>query len=745
MKRKKHIFLKIFLTFILVFIIVFIGFAIYINGQISKEIDLSLIRTGASSITKIYYFDRDNGEINLENAKELKEEEIFLQKSEWCSYYDMPRNIKNAFIAVEDRRFFEHKGVDWLRTAKATLNYIFNFDKSGYGGSTITQQLIKNLTGDNKATPKRKLEEIFRAINLEKKLGKNEILELYLNVVYLSNNCYGVGAASELYFGKNVADLSLAECASLACIVKNPSKYDPYNNPENNLKRRNTVLSLMLEQGMITDDEYKEAVSEKVSINSSVKEEKSSGVYSWYTEALIDDIVKDLINKYDLSKEGAYMMICKGGLNIYSAIDPEIQKRASEVFENYTSYILPQSDGSYPEASCVIIDPYTSDILALVGGKGKKSANRIFNRATNAKRPLGSVIKPLSVYAPAIENKIINYATVYDDTPILYDETKNSYWPSNSPNVYRGLVNINYAIEHSINTVSVKTLNDLGIENSYNFLKDRYNFSLSENDKSEAPLALGQLTNGETLIKTANAYTAFANGGTICEPRTYLYVTDNYGNVLLSKETNSQRIFSKETASIMNIMLQNVVKNGTAKGAYVNNEGIEIAGKTGTSSNNMDKWFVGYSPYYVCGIWVGYDTPRSMSYSQNPAISYFNAIMPYAHKEKDNASLFLSGDVVEAEFCVDSGKKPCDDCKLDPRLNRIQKGYFINGTQPQDICQLHKSVYIDSESGLLANEQTSYLSRRKIALIDYEREDFLNRIDIFDKRYLISSRYPAIY
>ncbi len=739
MKRKKYIFLKIFFIFVLIFIVACIAFAIYINSQINKEIDLSLIRTGASSVTKIYYFDRENGEYNFEVPKELKEEAIFLQKSEWCSYYDMPKALSDAFIAVEDHRFFEHNGVDWLRTAKATLNYIFHFDGTGYGGSTITQQLIKNLTGDNKVTPKRKLEEIFRAINLEKKLGKNEILELYLNVVYLSNNCYGVKAAADIYFGKDASELSIAECAALASIVKNPSKYDPYNNPENNRERRNTVLSQMLKYGMISNEEYQSAVLEELQINQAVKEEKNTGIYSWYTEALLDEIMNDLMQEHNLSKEGAYMMICKGGLNIYSSIDPDLQSKVSQVFENYRSYILPQADGSYPEGACVILDPYTSDILALVGGRGQKNANRIFNRATNAKRPIGSVIKPLSVYAPAIESKLINYATVYDDTPISFDPIKNSYWPNNSPSIYRGLVTVNYAIEHSINTVSVKVLRDLGLNNSYEFLKNKYKFSLTEKDIGEAPLALGQLTNGETLIKTTNAYTAFANGGTLSVPKTYFYVTDNYGNVLLSKENKKERILSNEASSIMNIMLQNVVKNGTAKGISINDE-IEIAAKTGTSGNNMDKWLIGYSPYYVCGIWVGYDDPKPMSYSQSPAIQYFNSIMSYAHKDLDNAKLFLSGDIVESEFCVDSGKLPCEACRLDPRLNRVKKGYFINGTQPSETCDLHKTVYINSESGYLADESTSYLYKRKISLLDYSRTDLADTLNILDKRYLISSR-----
>ena len=734
MKKKKHKALKVIFIILSVVIISLIVFVIYVNSQISKEIDLSLIRTGASSVTKIYYFDRENGEIDTSSPIELKDEQIFLQKHEWFSFYDMPKSLSNAFIAIEDHRFYEHNGVNWMRTGEATLNYIKNWGKSEFGGSTITQQLVKNLTGDNKPTPKRKLEEIFRAMNLEKKLGKNEILELYLNVVYLANNCYGVGTASQMYFGKDASDLTIAECASLAAIVKNPNKYDPYNNPQNNLERRNLILSQMLSQKMISDKEYNDAVNEELVVNSNIDNEKSSGVYSWYTEALIDDVIEDLMKKHNLSYEGAYMLVAKGGLRIYSTIDPNVQKEAEKVFEDYKSYILPQSDGSYPEAGCVILDPQTSDVLAVIGGVGKKSANRIFNRAYDAKRPLGSVIKPLSVYAPAIENRVLTYGTAYDDVPLEYNN--GAYWPHNSPNKYRGLVSVNYAVEHSINTVAVKALKDLGINESYNFLRNNLEFSLDENDRSEAPLALGQLTNGESLLKTTNAYTIFANGGSLYEPRTYLYVTDNYGNVILENEASSKKVISKETSSIMNIMLQNVVKNGTASTVSLKN--VSIAGKTGTSSDNKDKWFIGYTPDYACGVWVGYDTPRNMSYSKNPAIEYFNAIM--SKLENSNESLFLSGDIVESQYCVDSGKLPSDSCFLDPRVNRVQTGYFIRGTEPKESCDIHKEVYIDTETGNIATNMTSYLYKRKISLLNYARMGFLNDIETWDKRYFISSR-----
>ncbi len=736
MKTKKHTFRRAVLISALIIFLLAVSFLLYVYFGLSKEIDLGLIRAGGSSVTRVYTFERENGEIDMYNPTELTEERIFFKNSEWCSIYDMPKNLINAFIAVEDHKFYEHNGVDWPRTIKATLNYIFKLEKSGFGGSTITQQLIKNLTGDNMVTPKRKIEEIMRAINLEKDLGKNEILELYLNVVYLSQNAYGVQSASRLYFGKDVTELTLAECASLASIVKSPVKYDPYANPENNESRRSLILNMMLSYGMISRDEYDEAIAQMLQINSKIEVERVSGVYSWFTEKLISDVARDLMKQYNLSYEGALTMINKGGLNIYSTMDKNVQDAVDSAFENYIAYLKPQN-GKYPEGACVVLDPYTSDILGIAGGVGVKSANRIFNRATDAKRPLGSVIKPLSVYALGIENRKFTYASAYDDTPLLRN---GELWPNNASGKYLGRVSINYALEHSINTVAVKALLDVGIENSFDFCKNKLSLNLSNDDKNEAPLALGQLTNGDSLLNTTNAYSIFANGGSLAEPRSYYYVTDNYGNILLSNDYKHTRVISEDTATIMNIMLGNVVKNGTGKTISLK-DSFEVCAKTGTSGENKDKWFIGYTPHYLCGVWVGYDEPMSMSGSALYASSLFDAVMTRAHIGKDaEAQIFNSGNIVAREFCMDSGALASEQCTLDPRLNRVQVGYFIRGSEPRDYCDLHKEIVIDSQSGMIADENTNPMLKRKIALIDYNREPVLDSLDVLDKKYLLKSR-----
>ena len=735
-EKKKSALAKILITVLILSIVLIISFGIYVYANLDKEVDISLFKSKGTSSTKIYYYEYDDRQNRVGIPVELKEEELFLEKSEWKSIYDMPSNLKNAFIAVEDKRFYEHKGVDWMRTAKAFLNYIFKFDKSGYGGSTITQQLIKNVTGDNSISPKRKLEEIFRARNIEKNLSKNEILESYLNVVYMSQNCYGVQAASKLYFCKDVSDLTLAECASLASIVQNPKKYDPYTNMENNKSRRGLVLQLMWEQGYIDKEEYEQARQEEVRVSSQVENNRSSGIYSWYTEAMLDEISTDMSKKYNLNKSAVRGLILKGGFNIYSVIDPSLQKQAEEVYKSHMAYMSHQ-DGKYPQSSCVIIDPYTNDVLALVGGTGEKTGNLVFNRATDAKRPPGSVIKPLSVYSLGLENGAFNYSSVYDDTPLKL--TEDRYWPKNSPNKFRGLVPISYAVEHSINTVAVKALKDVGIDNSINHLK-RLGIMVDETkDKNEASLALGQLTYGESLLNITNAYCSFVNGGEISSPKTYLKVTDAFGNGILEKNPKKNRVMSRENAYIMTMMLKGVVDRGTASCISLKGS-IDTAGKTGTSSGNEDKWFVGYTPYYVCGVWTGFDTPAPLNYLVNPSCTLFDAIMKKAHENLDLTRGFESpGGIYECDVCFDSGGIPTESCRCDPRGLRSYKGYFKFSDIPRNECNIHKTVDINISTGKIATGFVPFWKKRRVSLLNYERE-LDKQITVLDDEYLISNR-----
>ena len=730
---------KVIILCLLAVVVIMVSIGLYIYLSLDKEFDITLLKKGGTSVSKIYYYEYDKNHQRVGEAKELEDEALFLERSEWRSLYCMPDYLKNAFVAIEDKRFYNHNGVDWLRTSKAILNYVFKFDKSGYGGSTITQQLIKNVTGENDLSPKRKMEEIFRSLNIEKSLSKNEILEAYLNVVYMAQNCYGVGAASNLYFNKDVEDLTLAECASLAAIVQNPNKFDPYRNPENNKNRRKIVLSQMILQGYISAEEYDQAISEEIVISNDVDKNRSSGIYSWYTETLLEDVANDMAKKYNISISASRNLILKGGYKIYSVMDKELQDYAESVYESYRAYIDNQ-DGVFPQSSCVILDPHTSDILAIVGGTGKKQGNLILNRAVNSKRPLGSVIKPLSVYAPGLEEKTFNYATVYDDTPLEFDNGK--IWPKNSPDRYRGLVPISFAVERSINTVAVKALQDLGISKSKKYLS-KFNINFSEkSDNNESSIALGQLTNGDSLLNVTNAYCAFANGGYISNPKTYLYVLNSNGEKILENSADKNEVISQENAYIMTMMLKGVVDKGTASNISLKNK-LAVAGKTGTSSNNEDKWFIGYTPHYVCGVWTGFDMPKPMFFEKNPSTIIFDKIMNFAYRDTDQYDDFEKPlNVIEVEYCIDSGKSPTKACKNDLRGERIESGFFVYGEEPKNDCNIHESVEIDND-GYVVEHFLPFWKKRRVSLLNYTRSNN-SGIIIDDDEYLIKNRIKTM-
>ncbi|MBQ7760739.1 MAG: PBP1A family penicillin-binding protein [Clostridia bacterium] len=731
MKKKKSL-IKIFAISFLALTILLIASLLIYSFNIDK-IDLTLIRSGATSITRIYYFDKDDRRSREGTPHELKDEELFMHKHDWISIDKIPKNLINAFVAIEDKRFYEHKGVDWARTSKAILNYLFKLEEKSFGGSSITQQLVKNVTGNNETTIKRKIDEIIKALDLEKKASKREILEYYLNVVYLGENCYGVATASEVYFNKDISNLSLKECAMLASIVKGPSIYNPHTNLDNNLNRSLLVLNALKEQGYIDDNEYKNAINENVEINPNIENISHTGIYSWFTEALLKQVSEDLSKKYNIAVDTAKKEILKGGYRIYSTIDPEIQHNLENIYKNYPLYIQMQG-GKYPESACVIIDPKTSDVLALIGGIGDKKANMIFNRATDAKRPPGSVLKPLSVYAPSIDLKLINYATVFDDTPLAL---KKGYWPKNSPNRYRGLVPVYYAVEHSINTVAVKALQKLGIKESFNYLDNLMITYDKERDYNESSLALGQLTNGETLLNITNAYSIFANDGKLSNPKTYLYVTDYEGNVILENENDEREVITKETAFIMTKILQGVVNNGTAKNIS-NKNLVNVAGKTGTSSNNEDKWFVGYTNDYVLGVRVGFDTPNPIYCNINPATIIFDEMIKRIYSDTVKQEEEIPYEIIERDFCFDSGMLYSNSCTIDLRGTRVVHGYFTRDNMPSRNCDMHKTVYV-TEDGKISNRILPFWKKRKVSLLDYERDEYKDLI-IEDNEYLIKSR-----
>lgn len=742
-KRKTRVIRAVIITLSAIFLLSLCGVAIYVGAITSDELDISLFNfEGVSSFTKIYIME--GGE-----WVEWREERILGSRHfEYTPIDNMPQYLLDAIVAIEDKRFYEHKGVDWYRTAGAGLNYFLHFGGK-FGASTITQQLIKNVTGNDEVTLERKIREISWALQLEKEMSKDEIIELYLNVINLSDNCYGVGSASQRYFSKSPSELTLIECAAIAAITNNPSYYNPINHPENNAERRDIILSQMHEQGYIDDEEFAESFGAELELdpdNTVVKSE----IHSWYIDMVIEDVISDLMSEKNLSREGANALIFGGGLEIYIQIDREIQEVMEEYYENAANFV----SGEGAQSSMIIIDPQSGDILGVVGAIGKKSANRIQNYATSTQRPPGSTIKPLSVYAPALERGIITYASVYDDVPITFGDNGGNYsniWPKNANGVYHGLSTMSYCLANSTNTVPIKILDELGLSHSFYFLRDKLHLDdLIERGKDSqgytitdmdyAALALGQLNYGVSVRDITAAYSVFADNGNYHEARSYSLVKDASGNVLLEKETTTERVISDGNAEIMTKLLTDVVWGGTADRLTVKNK-VALACKTGTTQDNKDRWCIGYTPSLICGVWYGYEYPREIPRSEkNYFLDAFDTVLTNIYergivsqykdrKFEDSASL------VSVNYCMDSGLLPTDACINDARGSRIKQGYFVKGTEPTERCSTHVWVEYDAVCGGIATVFTPETHIKRVGMITVDRE-FSVQIIISDAQYV---------
>jgi len=768
-----NILLTVMLIALITGIIVGSAMAIYIKNYVDPEIDMSLFPVGQDQTTRIFVMDKE-----LDEYVELEDQRLHAGKNGiWAKFKDMPDNLTQAFIAIEDKRFEQHNGFDIYRMGGAVRDFLRNFDFSS-GGSTITQQLVKNITGDNDVRVQRKIEEIFRAINLENKKSKQEILELYLNIIPLGRGCYGVQAAANYYFGKDVSELTLIECVCIAAITNNPTVFDPERNAENNAVRRDIILQEMHDQGLITKSEFDSSYMKEIELKITKEEDDvERKTNSYFTDALIDKIIKDLMDEKGYTVQAANLMIYTGGLQIYSTVDMEIQTILEEFYQDEDTF--PKSKtGIQPESAMVIVDPYTNDVVALVGGRGEKTLNRSLNRATQSVRPPGSAIKPISVYALALDEGYITYGSPVDDAPVLFgsNPAKPVSWPKNLPQGYDGLTSVHYAIEVSKNTVAVRVLQRITPEASFNFMKNQLSInSLIDSkelangqvltDKDLAALALGQLNYGLTVEEITAAYSIFQNEGVFNEPKVYSKVLDSIGNVVLDKDPKTRIVISAQTASIMTIMLEKVVDIGTARGITLK-EHIDVAGKTGTAGQDYDRYFVGYTPYYVAGVWFGYDMPQSLSefsaIAGNPACVVWDKVMTKIHQKFiDEAAsggvplktFTLAPGVMEAEYCKDSGKMPTTACKsLDPRGNRTASGYFSRQSLPSEPCDIHVVVDYCSghENGGLGGVSLPEFCScppsllRKVALIRIETRSFPSNVSVADAQYAYRELTPGV-
>lgn len=591
----------------------------------------------------------------------------------WVSLDEMSEYLPQAVIATEDKRFEKHHGVDWIRT----VGVIVKPSNKGQGGSTITQQLIKNLTDDNKVTYVRKFNEILKALNLERNYSKDQIMEAYLNTIYLSNGCYGVKTAAEVYFGKEVSDLNAAECACLTSITKAPTMYDPLINPENNRERQEWVLGEMhsKELGFLTDEEYQQALDYEMIFTNSKnykgsqvknKSEKKDNddITNYYVDYVITTVQKDL-QKMGYTAKKAKDLVYGGGLKIYTAIDFDVQDALEDVYENYRR----MPDETVQGAMCIM--DYSGRVLGVVGGTGKNKGAMLLNRATMSTRPPGSTIKPLAVYGPALEKSLqdddvdIYWSTIMQDKPLM--NVEGEPWPKNQGGGFSSNnVTLQYGLANSLNTISARTLDKISVDYSYDFLSERFHLSTLDNirDVDYGPLAIGSLTNGATVLDMTAAYASFGNGGYYYEPYCYYKVEDSRGNVVLEKEPEKTKedALSESTAWLMNKLLQTVMTQGT--GTSYKLSGIQCFGKTGTTNDDKDRWFVGGTPDYVAAVWYGYDKPKEVHYylSSNPAGTIWKTVMDEVYetldkKNTDYDTEFPEYDgIVQRAYCPSCGK-----------------------------------------------------------------------------------------
>ena len=666
---KKQKTVKIILTAFLVCLIagtmVVGAFLFYAFTMVDATMDEDLNNL-ALNFTTTVYVDDGNGEYKEYRRLHGEFNRIWVDYDEAAakekdpSYTGIPYNLAMAFVAIEDKSFNDHNGVDWKRTFAAFVNEFLPISSSRFGGSTITQQLVKNLTDDRSQKASRKVREIMRARYLEDNYSKATILECYLNTIPMGNGTYGVEVAANYYFGKNVKDLTIAECASLAGITKAPSYYSPDDNPENNKERRNVVLQEMLSQKYITQEEYDEAVKTEPKVTAEEAVLNQNEVNSYFIDALINQVSEDLSKKYGYDKSHADRMFYNGGYKIYATVDPDIQAAAESVFTD-EAYNLKNSQGDKLQAGITILD-YEGRVKAIVGGLGEKTSNRGFNAATDAIRQPGSTMKPIAAYAPAIEQDLITYSSILNDTKTSY----NGWTPVNWYGSYWGNVTTQYALERSINSIPVYLVNKMTPKMCYDFLTQKLGITtLNEEDINLSPLGMGGTNGGLTTLESAAAFAIFGNGGRYYEPAFYTKVTDQEGKVVLERKAQPKMAISEDTATIMNHLLNTVVYggNGTGKGAagYIPN--MKIYAKTGTSNNRNDLWFVGGSPYYIASCWCGYETmqPVSSSYG-GVAMKLWGNVMSKAHTGLAAKEFTDSSYAVEKYYCKSSGDLATSGC-----------------------------------------------------------------------------------
>lgn len=758
----------------LLLILVVCGFVVvgvlgdYLQDDIMPMAEMNLEDYDLDKTSYIYCYD-DNGSV------QIMQQIHSTTDRQWVAFEDLPEDLIHAAVAIEDKRFYEHQGVDWITTVKACINMFFG-GSSQFGGSTLTQQLVKNLElmvddSADDVTVQRKILEIFRAQAFEKTYDKDVVMEWYMNTVFFGEGCYGVKSAAENYFGKELQDMTTAELAALIGITNNPSLYNPYrtwrdnkdmNGIQRNRERQLHVLGEMYTQEWITEEEYEAAKGQLMIFKRGIadadrwtecvdildntgaviskgcgyegpvrdlvakeKEDKtlyycpncgqqidtttdsSQTVYSWYVDTVLEDVARDLalkdgVTTWDQAVRERYInKISRAGYHIYTPYKASVQEAVDNVYNDLEK--IPTALGSQQlQSAIVIVDNSTGDIVAMSGGVGKKEIADAFNRAVDAKRQPGSSIKPLTIYAQAFERGLITPASVEDDLPLKFIDGKA--FPRNDNYVYLSQRSIWRAIVSSVNAVAVHTLERVGLRNSFDFVTNQLGLSTlversgTSSDIDYSPLGMGAFTYGVTVRDMTCAFATFASQGQYREGRTYYGVLDDKGNVVLDNDQDSRKVFGEKTINYMNYCLTDAVAQGTGTAAYMfKDNGIDVAGKTGTTQADKDRYFCGFTGYYTAAVWCGFDIPEQIHLTgeekTNPACRLWKKVMLQLHEGKENIPLFDTSEMEQATICVESGLLATEACSRDIRGSAKT---FEMSLYPEDVptkfCDKHISV-----------------------------------------------------
>ena len=609
------------------------------------------------------------------------------------SLKEMPNNLKNAYVSIEDERFYSHHGVDIKRTSAAICSYVIHFGSSSYGGSTITQQLVKNLTGDSTDSITRKVKEWWKAWQLETCFDKDEILEEYLNVIYVGPNMYGVETAAKYYFNKSVSNLTLEECAFLAGLNNSPNSYNPFDGSDKQekiKKRTKTVLAKMLELKKIEKSEYDDAIAK---VDSGLKFKKGQidsgdeGVYSYHSDALITEVTTDIAKKYNISETFANNYLCMAHLTINSNQDTKVQKEMEKEFEKSKYSLASKNGGNSSQAAMVVIDHKTGYVVGCTGGLGKKTTARSLNRATQSIRQTGSAIKPIAVLAPSISKKIITASTICNDTE---RDFADGYHPTDYSNQL-GEITVRRAVESSQNIPFVEIMEKLKPKNAMNFLEKLGVTTLTEEDNTLV-LSLGGLQRGISPLQMAGAYSAIANDGVYIEPTFYSSIKNKNGKEILKTKQVKRRVFSKDVAYILKELLTQPVNGANGTATYCKISGVDVAAKTGTTDENYDRWLCGFTPYYTAVTWYGYDQNETILYNnRNPAGLLWANVMSRIHSGLKGAKFEKPTTVTSCTICSETGKKATTGC------TNTYTEYYLWGTVP-GVCNKHAGSELDSNN-----------------------------------------------